>query len=386
MATNKEIIEQVKKDMPIEYAERINNLEGAELLNVFEGYPVIQNSFISTLTNKVSKSLIYSKIYKNQLSELKKGKLEYGESIEELFVQMAQTKGFTANWESSGGANTPEADLIRKLIPKVSALYMNINVDYKSKTTVMDKSLRKAFTTENGLSNLVGQIVGSITSAMEFKEFGLTKQTIKSLIESGKSINYNANAQSTSSEVEINTGATNAPIKQTPYCVNVGTDMKKLSQMIRETTGLMKFPSSKFNLAKELTWSRPEDLILMTTPEHMANLDVNVLASAFNVSMADIKTRTILVDELPTTIFTNQAGTAPVDKQPTVVDGTSNKPKKGVSTPPKAILFDKDLVQIWDTFQGAGIFHNPEGQYTNHFANREGIFATCLFANMAVFY
>lgn len=385
MANNKEIIKEVLKDMPAEYAEKLEGKEGPELLNVIKNYPAVTNSFITTLTNKVTKSLLYSKIYQNQLKELKKGALEYGDSIEELFVQMAQVKGFTANWES--GSATPEADLIKKLVPKVSALYIQMNVDYKGKTTVMDKALRKAFLNSNGLQGLVGQIVGSITSAMEFQEFKLTKATLNTLVKEGKSIRFNG----TDTTIQTNTIAvgTNGAIKQGPYCVDVSSggtfDPKKLSQELREAVGLMKFPSTKFNIAKELTWSQPEEMMLITTPQVIADLDVNVLASAFNMSKADLNTRTILVDEMPGGIFKNSSSGNITSKMPEDLTSAS-----GVTVEtgklPKAILVSKDLIQIWDTHQGTGTFHNPEGEYTNYFANREGIFATCLFANMAVFY
>lgn len=380
MATNKEIIEKVLPDMPKEYAEKIEGKSGEELQKVMEDYPNVKNAFITTLTNKVAKSLLYSKIYQNQLKELKKGTLTVGDSIEELFVQMAQVKGFTSHWDDNG--QSAEADLIRKLTPKVSAMYIQTNVDYKGKATITEKVMRKAFISEEGLQNLVAQIVGSIQSAMEFKEFELTKLTLKKLVEEGKSVNWLQG--DTPSDVDINTSATNSPINQTPYCVECDSILS-LSKNIRETVGLMKFPSTKFNLAKELTWSQPEELILVTTPGVIADLDVNLLASAFNVSMADLNTRTVLVDEMPQAVFKG-GNTAIVDKVPGTCDHNGNKPTKDETLKPQAILMSKDLLQIWDTFQGTGSFHNPDQQYTNYFGNREGIFATCLFANMAVFY
>lgn len=380
-AKNQEILDTVVANMPKQHGTQLEGLNGAEVLNVMSDYPDVKNSFITTLTNKVTKSLVYSKIYKNQLSELKKGKLEFGDTIEELFVQMAQVKGFTSHWDSG---NTPEADLIRKLVPKVSALYIQSNVDYKGKATIMDKALRKAFLNEGGLSKLVMQIVGSITSAMEDKEFALTKATINNLISSGKQIRFKDDDTSIVTS-DINTSATNKPIAQTPYIVSTGGDIKKLSQEIREATGLMKFPSTKFNLAKEKTWTSPDELVLITTPSTIANLDVNVLANAFNVSMADFRTRVIEVDEMPTGIF-KAGATALVDKSPSSCDESPNKPTIDTTKKPIAILMDKELCQIWDEHQGAATFYNAEGEYTNHFANREGIFATCLFSNLAVFY
>ena len=377
--TNEQILSKVTSEMPKEYGEKIEGKSSAEVFAIMQDYPAVANSFINTLTNKVTKTLVYSKLFNNPLKELKQGVLEYGDSIEELFVQMASIKGFTGNWDDN--AKTPEADLIRQLTPKVTAMYIRVNVDYKGKTTIFDKQLRKAFMSSTGLQGLVMQIVGSITSGMEFKEFLLTKTTLNALVHEGKQIKQVKEDGTIELEV-VNTG-TKLPIKQTPYIVKCA-DAKALSKELRETVGLMKFPSNKFNLAKELTWSQPEEMILVTTPALIAELDVDVLASSFNVSKADLNTRTVLVDEMPKGIF--KAGTtALVNKAPTAIDGT-NVPTADTTKIPKAMLISKDLLQIWDTHQGAGSFYNPEKGYTNHFGNREGIFATCLFENMAIFY
>lgn len=373
---NDQIIKAVVNEMSEEVKQQAEGKSGIELLSVFDDFPNVKNAFVNTLTNKITKSLIFSKIFSNPLKELKKGKLEYGESIEELFVQMAMTKNFGEHWDDG---NTPEADLIRKLKPKVTAMYISVNFDKKYKTTVFDKQLRKAFVNEFGLSNLVMQIVGSITSQAEYQEFIATKNTMLSLVAECKNTGLDEE-HTTDSEKIIPIGKV---VKQTPYVVNTPT-AKDLLKAIRTEVGNMKFPSTKYNLAKELNWSNPQDLMLMTTSETIADIDVNVLAGAFNVSMTDINTRTILVDEMPKGIFQKES-TPLVDKAPEDL-ASSNTVECDTEKKPIAILFDKDLLQIWDTYQATGTFYNAEGNYTNHFANREGIFAVCSFANMVVFY
>lgn len=372
---NEQIIKAVSQELTSDIAEQIEGKSSVELLNVFDDFPNVKNAFINTLTNKVAKSVIFSKIFNNPLKELKKGKVEYGESIEELFVQMAMSKNFGEHWDDS---TTPEGDLIRKLKPKVTALYCTVNFDKKYKTTVMDKQLRKAFVNEYGLSNLVMQIVSSITSQAEYQEFLATKGVMLNLVAECKNKSLDAEHK-TESDASLPIGTV---VKQTPY-IRQATTAKDLVQGIREEVGNMKFPSNKYNLAKELNWVNPEDLVLMTTPSVNADIDVNVLASAFNVSSTDVTTRTILVDEMPKGIF--KSTNALVDKKPYDLS-SGNTISCDTTKNVKAILFDKDLLQIWDTYQATGTFYNAEGNYTNHFANREGIFAVCSFANMVVFY
>lgn len=372
---NEQIIKAVSQELTSDIAEQIEGKSSVELLAVFDDFPNVKNAFINTLTNKVAKSVIFSKIFNNPLKELKKGKVEYGESIEELFVQMAMSKNFGEHWEDS---TSPEADLIRKLKPKVSALYCTVNFDKKYKTTVLDKQLRKAFVNEYGLSNLVMQIVSSITSQAEYQEFLATKGVMLNLVAECKNKSLDAEHK-IESDASLPIGTV---VKQTPYIRQV-TSAKDLVQAIREEVGNMKFPSTKYNLAKELNWVNPQDLVLMTIPSVIADIDVNVLASAFNVSSADVTTRTILVDEMPKGIF--KSTPALVDKAPYALS-SGNPISCDTTKKVKAILFDKDLLQIWDTYQATGTFYNAEGNYTNHFANREGIFAVCSFANMVVFY
>lgn len=372
---NEQIIKAVSQELTSDIAEQIEGKSSVELLAVFDDFPNVKNAFINTLTNKVAKSVIFSKIFNNPLKELKKGKVEYGESIEELFVQMAMSKNFGEHWEDS---TSPEGDLIRKLKPKVTALYCTVNFDKKYKTTVMDKQLRKAFVNEYGLSNLVMQIVSSITSQAEYQEFLATKGVMLNLVAECKNKSLDAEHK-TESDVSLPIGTV---VKQTPYIRQV-TSAKDLVQAIREEVGNMKFPSDKYNLAKELNWVNPQDLVLMTTPSVNADIDVNVLASAFNVSSTDVTTKTILVDEMPKGIF--KSTSALVDKAPYALS-SGNSISCDTTKKVKAILFDKDLLQIWDTYQATGTFYNAEGNYTNHFANREGIFAVCSFANMVVFY
>lgn len=377
MKSNEELIQAVKQEMP-EHDQKVLEgvTSGVAFLQVAEQYKPIMNSFIETLTNKIAKSLIFSKIYENPLKQLKKGKLEYGETIEELFVQMAVAKNFGEHW--GDGSNTPEADLIRKITPKVTAMYTRTNFDKKYKTTVMDKQLRKAFTTEHGLAKLVLQIIGSLTSQAEKQEFIYTKKIMNSLVENCQSWGLDADHG-----VETNVDLKGTVVKQTPYIVNCGNDPKKLIKEIKTVVGDMTFPSTKYNLAKEENWCNPENLVLITTSDVSADIDVNVLASAFNVSMTDIKTKTILVDKMPEGIFKNQ--TALTDKKPHDILSSESISTDKTKTP-KAILCDEDLFQIWDEYQGTETFRNGDGRYTNYFANREGTFAVCTFANMAIFY
>ena len=127
---------------------------------------------------------------------------------------------------------------------------------------------------------------------------------------------------------------------------------------MREYSSILTFPSTKYNLAGVNAWTQKEDLVLFTTPEQQAKLDVNVLAMAFNVSLADVNVRTIIIDDL----------------------GQTPGGQKVV-----ALLADKDIIQAYDTINTTNTFYNPERLATNYFAHKHGIIAGCKFANALVF-
>lgn len=379
--TNEQIIKQVTEDMPLEHKERLEGKNGIQLLAVFDQYPSSKNAFLEHLMNKIGKTMIYSKTWENPWAMLKKDPLKYGVAIEDLFVQMAQMKNFSEHW--GGGATNEEADLIRKLKPVVVALYKKINIDKKFKTTVMEKDMRKAFTNEGGLSSLVQQIVASITNSMNYNEFQFMKNTLFRAVDG---IEYNGQKIATTSVWEGSAQTT----LQKMHAIKVDNYTPKpaeLVRLIRQTVGQMKYVTDKFNMAKQKTFSRPEDLVLITTPEVNANLDVNVLAHAFNVSSTDIKTRIVEVDEFNIKGAKASAYTDKEDGITGTIDtsNTSALPGDGLNKP-LAILIDKSFLDIRDTYQGSGTFYNPEGQYTNYFANREYLMSTCLFANAVLFY
>ena len=381
--TNEQIINEVTKDIALEHKERLEGKNGIELLEVFDQYPSTKNAFLEHLMNKIGKTMIYSKTWENPWAMLKKEPLKYGVAIEDLFVQMAQMKNFSEHWE--GGQANAEADLIRKLKPVVVALYKKINVDKKFKTTVMEKDMRKAFTNEGGLSSLVQQIVASITNSMNYNEFEFMKKTLFRAVDG---IDYNGEAI-VGKTVWQGAGGGQTTL-QKMHAINVhefGRFPQELVRLIRQTVGQMKYVNDKFNMAKQKTFSKPEDLVLITTPEVNSILDVNVLAHAFNVSSTDIKTRIVEVDSFDVRGSKSGAYQDSEDglSKPIDTSLTSALPGNGTNLP-LAILIDKSFLDIRDTYQGSGTFYNPEGQYTNYFANREYLMATCLFANAVLFY
>ena len=52
--------------------------------------PSLQNEFLSALVNRIGRVILTSKLYDNPWAVFKKGMLEFGETIEEIFVDIAK--------------------------------------------------------------------------------------------------------------------------------------------------------------------------------------------------------------------------------------------------------------------------------------------------------
>ena len=142
---NKDILNAIHSEQSAEYQNTIPKATGENDLEIFallENYPTFKNDFINTLTNRIGRQMFFDKVFNNPFKMLHKGELPYGKSIEQLFVEMAEEKGFNEHFT---GSNSNEGDLIGIVAPKVKPDYISQNFAYKFKTSISDLQLKGAF-------------------------------------------------------------------------------------------------------------------------------------------------------------------------------------------------------------------------------------------------
>ena len=341
--TNKEILTALTNENGSLYeyiGEEVNEMgmndTGSEVYGILQTYPMVKNQFIDAMVDKILKTVFYSKVFNNPLAMLHRGMLEQGIGVEQIFVNMAKKINFGQNFSKKQGiTGSSEAEsLISKIDNDVDVKYITRNFQYKYKVSISEEIMRTAFISPTGLSEMVSQLVNSELSAAYFDEYLDMIKVITNLY--------------TKKDFD--------GTDLTPQGINVPTvtladnTADTLSETVRGLAGRLRFPSDKYNMQGVLQWSNREDLILLTTPETIAKLDVNVLADAFNVSKAELNVRTIEVSELPT----------------------------GVT----AVLMDKDFLQVYDTLMTTRTFENPDTLVRNVFLHKQGIMSACLFANI----
>ena len=367
--SNKQIMDAVVSNMSEESARQLQNLEGVEVARLFDDNPNLKNEFINTLTNKVTKTLIFSKAFENPLQMLKQGALEYGDTIEQVFCRMSSMKNMDEHWE---GSTTTEGDLIKPVKPSARVQYISKNVAKKFKHSISDKQLRKAFHNEEGLYKMIMEIVTQVVTKINYEEMNMMLNTLCRAVDG---VTYEG--------VDFIQGKPDVHKMYAKEVVGYESNPQQLVEDIRAIVGDLKFPSTKYNMSGELTYTNTDDLVLVTLPSVNAKIDVNVLAHAFNVSNTDLNVRVIEVPHLNVKGVGGQYTTDDADILQTVQTTNSALP---TGKKPIAVLMDKDFLQIWDTWQGAGTFYNAEQEYVNYFASREYIMACALFSNSILFY
>lgn len=328
-----------------------------EIADMFADFPKHANSFIDTLINRCVKTMFFNNRWKNRLAVLQKGTLKAGDSIQQIFVDMSQRVGFEKNFKSDGG--TPENNLIGKNVPVVHVDYISVNERYKYKVSVSIEQIQQAFIDEYGLTSLANELIQANYEASEWDNYMDMYKLLfsKEVIENdGEGVNIN--------EKGIIYQALEKKAEKPKMIVPCGNDIKELIKQVRSHAGKLSFKTTDYNLSNIKRHTDKKKLVFLTDPEIIAEIDINVLAQAFNVSSAEINVRTIDVHELP------QGGG----------DGVTDFKGRVLG-----VLMDEDLVQFWYKLNVAESFRNNDTLTTNYFLHQWVVNGLCKFCNFVIF-
>ena len=171
-----DILNAIRNDASTEYQERIpeatrNNI--ADIGNALLNYNAGLNEFLGALVNRIGLVAIKNRLYSNPLKEFKKGMLNYGDTIEEIFVEIAKAKHYDVE------PNTNNlGDVFEVTKPKVLSRFHKVNRQDFYPVTINQDILRRAFLSEQNLDDFISKIFDSLYSADEYDEFLLMKNLI----------------------------------------------------------------------------------------------------------------------------------------------------------------------------------------------------------------
>ena len=337
MADNVSVLNLARTLASAEYNSRVpvatqDNI--ADISEIITTYPTAKNEFINVLTNQIGKQIYLNQVYKNPFNFMNCGQLPFGKSIEMVFVDLIKAKNFNENF---GSENTKVGSLLSKedMSDKVKVSYFTENYRHKYKISISDEQLKGAFRDANGLQNLINMILITPINSKEFDQYLLCKQAL-----------CNAEIQS-----ETLTGYAE---------LDENKQAKLLTKKVRTYVEKFKFMTDNFNAGSVHTFTRPEDIVVFVTPETKALLDVELLASSFNMDKAKLIARIVTIDNF-----------------------TKLSEEDGVEEDSKclAVVADKKLIQCYGTLNTSESIRNPEQLETNSFYHDWGLVAVCPYVN-----
>lgn len=272
---NVDWLNAVRNEAGLDYQHRIPEATQAnvqEVVSTLWKYKPYMNQFIDTLVNRIGLVIFQEWSWNNPLAPLKRGMLNWGETIEEIMVGLVEADEYDPHRDEL------EKEIFGAMTPEVQTNYHTVNRKNRYKMTVKEPLLRNAFLNDNGLSTFIGQLLGSIQKSDQFDEYLLMANLFKEM--------DRAQGGFFNSQI-ADIGDENSTPEQSKFAL----------RRFREYAATLQFPSRMYNAARMELAVNPDDLILFTTPAAQAALDVEALAGAFNIEKAEFAKRTFVLPE-----------------------------------------------------------------------------------------
>ena len=303
-------------------------------------YPVVYNEFCDVLVNKLVYSQFETMTFNNPLRVLEGDRIPLGYAGEHVYTNPAQARGFNVN---------DFAGLLIKYEADVKVEYHTVNSDVQYCVTVARQQLKKAMTSWDNLAEFITQLSNSLYNGCYIDEFRWTKNIISGAYKENRGVIQQISA------------------------VSSADTAKAFVEKARELFLNFQLPSNSFNAwAKNggagrpiTTWSRPEDIVMVVRNDVRAKLDVEVLASAFNIDKATLLGNIITVDNFDS------------------YDDEGNKVFDGSAI--VGGLFDKAWFKIKTQDMFMENFYNANNRTMQYYLNVIRMYNMSLFANGVIF-
>lgn len=349
-ASTLDILNTIRANASYDYQQSVPTVTKATDIpvvgQIIYGTPAFANQFINALVNRIALVVVKGAVFNNPYSRLKKGYLEFGETVEDIFVSIANVVDYTPE--------KGEAREFKRTMPNVKSAFYAMNWRVMYPVTIQDNDLQQAFLSMEGVQNLIAKIVDNVYRAAEYDEFLLFKYLLIKAISSGKMY---------------------------PKSIGDGSDLKTAAVAFRGVSNMIPFMSSKYNEAGVKTSTPKDRQAIFMDAEFNADFDVNVLSGAFNMEKADFMGRLHLIDDW--TSFDNDRFTTIMANSTEIKEITDAE--LTLMKDVKAVILDEEWFQVYDNLAKFTEKYIASGLYWNYFYHTWKTIAHSPFANAVVF-
>lgn len=283
------------------------------------------NEFQVNLINLIGNIVLDDWNWEHPFQFLKRNDLlEVGDKIEEIQLDLIESSSY----------NMRDSNIFKRNPGEVYSAFHTINRREKYLITINYNELRAAFNSTNGLSNFLTSKLNLPYKSDQYDEYRI----ILGLLEQA----YQNNGMR---RIKVHFEDPTRPTKE---------EILNLSTVIRTVTLEMTVvPNTRYNRRGIPIVSQLDDLLILITPGIKSRLETTVMADAFHVEFVELKSRIIVVDEIP-------------------IPGAY------------VVIMDRKYLIMGDYVNRAESFYNPANMELNSWLHRWGIYSTSAFQQVAV--
>lgn len=310
----------------------------------------LSNQFIPALLNQVAIKVVQSKYWEDIWVGLEKGKLDYGEFVEEIFIKLAKPRTFNPK--------QAEDEVFKRDIPNVMTAFHALNYQKWYKQTISNEELRMAFNSWTELTRFISEIIQNMFTSANYDVFQTKMYMIARAIITGS-----------------------VGVTVVPEITDKSTAEDAVALARTFSLNLLEL-NAKNNYYHVPNFTPLEDQVIILSNKAAGRIDVSVLAADFNMDKAEFLT----VHRLSVSSFGN-LDTARLAElysgDPSYVEISADELAELDKIP--FAIFDRKWFQIYDYFNGVTNIYNPDGLYWNYDYHLWKIFGVSPFANAQIF-
>ena len=212
-----------------------------------------------SMVEKIAKQALYMIETDDHLYPLEKGDIDNGTDIEQVVVQLAAGNAFDAHKDAFSAAD-----------PSLAVRYFKTWTPYQYNVKVTDDDIRKVMMPGRSYTELADMIVGNLAQSYMQENYEIIRDMF--------------------ADATVRTNC----MKKIGTATN--NNYKDILTQIKNAVSGMKFVNTTYNAAGVKRRTRAEDIIILMPYTIKNAMDVNELASVFNLSKDELDARIIEID------------------------------------------------------------------------------------------
>lgn len=302
--------------------------------------PQVANEFMNILVQRIVYTQVETKLFRNPLRVLEGDRIPLGSIGQEIYINPAKGRKFNVD---------DFAGLLAKYEADIKVQYHKLNSDLQYCVTVTRAKLKDAFVSWSTLENFIDGLTQSLYNGAYIDEYNLTKGLVSSAY--------------ASNQIKVE-------VMPAPTTRDLARDFVTRARTIFLN---MQTPSPNFNAWRQvggygrdiLTWSNPEDIVMLVRNDVGAFLDVNLLATVFNIDKSVLLGNIIYVNDFD--VYDN--------------DGTKTFDGSNIY----AMIADKSWFRIKEQEITMDEFYNANNRTWQYYLNVVRMYSYSLFSNAVAF-